>query len=416
MHSQKNSVKNSADNGLVEIREQFPALSQQVRDKNLVYLDSAATTLKPKSVIDRITKFYSYETANVHRGAHYLADAATGEFENARENIRKFINAASIEEVIFTQGTTGGINLVAASYGHFLNEGDEIVLTELEHHSNIIAWQVLAEQKKCVLKYISVMPNGEIDLKSVDEQINSKTKIVAFSACSNILGTFTPIERIVQKAKSVGAATLLDAAQYVSQKKVDVKNLGVDFLVFSAHKLFGPFGFGVLYGRKDLLNKMPVYQTGGSMIAMVDCQKSTYNHLPFKFEAGTPHIAGAVGTSAALDFLNQFNIAELFSHEQNLMRMAVDELRNIEEIKIFGTSENKAAIISFTMQGVHHSDIGQILDQQGVAVRVGHHCTQPLLKSFNLTGTVRASISIYNNENDISQFIEGVKKAKRMLL
>ncbi|MEK6628011.1 MAG: SufS family cysteine desulfurase [Bdellovibrionota bacterium] len=416
MHNPKNSLQNSVNGVLADIRGQFPALNQKIRDKNLIYLDSAATTLKPKCVIDRMTKFYSYETANVHRGAHYLADAATSEFENARETIRNFINAASIEEVIFTGGTTAGINLVAASYGHFLNEGDEIVLTELEHHSNIVAWQVLAEQKKCVLKYIAVLPNGEIDLNSVDKKINAKTKVVAFSACSNILGSFTPIQEIVTKAKSVGAVTLLDAAQFVSQKKVDVQKLDVDFLVFSAHKLFGPFGFGVLYGRKDLLNKMPVYQTGGSMIDRVDYQKSTFNHLPFKFEAGTPHIAGAIGTSAALDFLNQFNITELFSHEQNLMKMLVDELRSIREVEIFGTSENKAAIVSFTMQGMHHSDIGQILDQQGVAVRVGHHCTQPLLKKFNLTGTVRASISIYNNENDISRFIESVKKAKGMLL
>ena len=399
-----------------EIRQQFPALQQKIRDKNLVYLDSAATTLKPQSVIDRITKFYSYEAANVHRGAHYLADRATGEFEKARETIRNFINAGSIEEIIFTKGTTDGINLVAASYGSFLTEGDEIVLTELEHHSNIVAWQVLAAQKKCVLKYIAVLPNGEIDLVSLDEQVTTKSKIVAFSACSNILGTLTPIEKIVAKAKSVGAVTLMDSAQYVSQKKIDVQKLGVDFLAFSAHKLFGPFGFGVLYGRKDLLNKMPIYQAGGSMISVVDYQHSTYNHLPFKFEAGTPNIEGAVGTCAAIEFLSQYKIEELFNHEQNLMRLAVDELKQIATVKFFGASENKAAIISFTLQGAHHSDIGQILDQQGIAVRVGHHCTQPLLKKVDLTGTVRASISIYNNEDDIYQFIEGVKKAKGMLL
>lgn len=406
----------SLNYGLDEIRQQFPALSQKIRGKELIYLDSAATTLKPQSVINRITKFYSYETANVHRGAHYLADAATGEFEKARENIRQFINAESIEEVIFTKGTTDGINLVATCYGSFLGEGDEIVITELEHHSNIVAWQILAEKNKCKLKFISVMPNGEIDLNSLDEQITDKTKIVAFSACSNILGTFTPIEKIVTKAKSVGAVTLMDAAQYVSQKKIDVQKLEIDFLVFSSHKLFGPFGFGVLYGRKDLLNKMPVYQVGGSMISTVEYQHSTYNHLPFKFEAGTPHIEGAIGTSAALDFLNQYKIEELFNHEQKLMKLAVDELKQIENIKFFGTAESKAAIISFTLEGAHHSDIGQILDQQGVALRVGHHCTQPLLKKLGLTGTVRASISIYNNENDILQFVEGVKKAKRMLL
>ena len=399
-----------------EIRQQFPALAQKIRGNDLIYLDSAATTLKPQSVIDRINKFYSFETANVHRGAHYLADEATGEFEKARENIREFINAESIEEVIFTKGTTDGINLVAASYGSLLNEGDEIVITELEHHSNIVAWQLLAARQKCFLKVIAVLPNGELDLASIESQISEKTKIVAFSACSNILGTFTPIEKIVAKAKSVGAVTVMDSAQYVSQKKTDVQKLGIDFLVFSAHKLFGPFGFGVLYGKKDLLNKMPVYQGGGSMISVVDYHVSSYNHLPFKFEAGTPHIQGAIGTSAAIDFLKNYKLEELFKHEQNLMQMAVSELQQIEGLKFFGTAEEKAAIISFTIEGAHHSDIGQILDQQGVALRVGHHCTQPLLKKMGLTGTVRASISIYNNENDIARLVEGVKKAKRMLL
>lgn len=403
-------------NHIEEIREQFPALTQKVRGNDLVYLDSAATTLKPQSVIDRITKFYSFQTANVHRGAHYLADEATGEFEKARENIRDFINAGSIEEIIFTKGTTDGINLVAASFGSFLSEGDEIVITELEHHSNIVAWQVLAAKQKCTLKLIEVLPNGELNLDSIESQITEKARIVAFSACSNILGTFTPIEKIVAKAKSVGAVTLMDAAQYVSQKKIDVQKLRIDFLAFSAHKLFGPFGFGVLYGKKELLNKMPVYQVGGSMISVVEYQSSSYNHLPFKFEAGTPHIEGAVGTSAAIDFLKRYKVEELFRHEQALMRMAVSELKQIENLSFFGTAEEKAAIISFTIEGAHHSDIGQILDQQGVALRVGHHCTQPLLKKMGLTGTVRASISIYNNENDIARFVEGVKKAKRMLL
>lgn len=404
------------DNLNNEIRQHFPALTQKIRGNDLVYLDSAATTLKPQSVIDRITKFYSYETANVHRGAHYLADQATGEFEKARENVREFINAESIEEVIFTRGTTDGINLVAAGFGSFLNEGDEIVITELEHHSNIVAWQVLAAKQRCILKLIAVLPNGEIDLASIENQITEKSRIVAFSACSNILGTFTPIEKIVAKAKSVGAVTVMDSAQYVSQKKVDVQKLGIDFLAFSAHKLFGPFGFGVLYGKKDLLNKMPVYQVGGSMISVVDYQSSSYNHLPFKFEAGTPHIEGAIGTSAAIDFLKKYRLEELFRHEQSLMQMAVSELKQIENLSFFGTAEEKAAIISFTIEGAHHSDIGQILDQQGVALRVGHHCTQPLLKKMGLTGTVRASISIYNNENDIARFVEGVKKAKSMLL
>jgi cysteine desulfurase/selenocysteine lyase len=399
-----------------EVRSFFPALKQKVHGRDLAYLDSAATTLKPQSVIDRITRFYTLETANVHRGAHFLSDAATGEFEKARESVRLFLNAESVEEVIFTKGTTESINLIAQCYGSFLVEGDEIVVTELEHHSNIVAWQVLAQQKKCKLSYIPVTETGELELASINSVISDKAKIVSFSGCSNILGTFTPVDAIVKRAKEVGAVTVMDAAQYVSQKKTDVKALGVDFLVFSAHKLFGPYGMGVVYGRRALLNKMPPYQTGGSMISTVDYAHSTYNHLPFKFEAGTPHIEGAFGLDAAIEFLNQYKLTEIFAHEQKLMRMAVDELKQLERIRFFGTAEDKAAIISFVMDGAHHSDIGQILDQQGVAVRVGHHCTQPLLKKFGLTGTVRASISIYNNETDIAQFIDAIKKAQRMLL
>jgi cysteine desulfurase / selenocysteine lyase len=399
-----------------EVRSQFPALSQKVNGHDLVYLDSAATTLKPQVVVDRITKFYAFETANVHRGAHYLSDAATTEFEQSRETIRQFLNASSIEEIVFTRGTTEGINLIAYGYGNnFLNEGDEIVLTEMEHHSNIVAWQLLAEKKKCLLKYIAVLPNGEIDLDTLNV-INKKTKIVAFTACSNILGTFTPIKQIVEKAKSVGAVTVLDAAQYVSQKKVDVIDLGVDFLVFSSHKLFGPFGFGLLFGRKEILQRMSPYQTGGSMISSVDFLQTSFNSLPFKFEAGTPHVEGAVATKTAIDFFNKIDKSQLFEHEQNLLGMAQDGLKSIDGLQIFGEAREKAPIISFTLVGAHHSDIGQILDQQGIAVRVGHHCTQPLLKKFGLTGTVRASLSLYNNQSDVEKLIEGVKKARRMLL
>lgn len=400
-----------------ELRVQFPALTQKVNGHELVYLDSAATTLKPYSVIERLTKFYSYETANVHRGAHYLSDAATSEFEKARETIRKFIGAESIEEIIFTKGTTESINMVADCYGdQFLSEGDEIVITEIEHHANIVPWQQLALRKKCVLKYISVMEDGQIDLTSMNEMITERTKIVAFTACSNILGTITPVTEIIQKAKSVGAMTLMDAAQYVTQKHINVKELGVDFLAFSAHKLFGPFGFGVLYGKKEFLEQMPPYQTGGSMIASVEQQSTTFNHLPFKFEAGTPHVAGAVGTNSAIEFFDSYNLEGIFQHEQSLMNHLQNELKAMGGVRIIGEAAQKAAIVSFLVDGTHHSDVGQILDQQGIAVRVGHHCTQPLLKKLGLTGTVRASISIYNNQSDIEKLIDGVKKAKRMLL
>jgi len=402
---------------LKAIREEFPALKQKVHGKDLVYLDSAATALKPRAVIERLNKFYTLETANVHRGAHYLSDAATTEFEKAREAIRLFLNADSIEEVVFTRGTTEGINLVAQSYGQeFLNEGDEIVLTEIEHHSNIVPWQILAQKRKCVIKYIGVNEDGSFNENDIATVIGPRTKMVAFTGCSNIVGTLTPVEKIVAKARSVGAVTLLDAAQYVTQKKTDVIKLDVDFLVFSAHKLFGPFGFGVLYGKKELLNKMAPYQSGGSMISSVGYHETTYNHLPFKFEAGTPHVSGAIGTMAAIEFLKSYPMEQLFNHEQRLMQALSEEFKQVEGLKVFGDNKNKAAIVSFNLQGAHHSDIGQILDQQGVAVRVGHHCTQPLLAKFKITGTVRASISIYNNESDVAQLVEGVKKAQRMLL
>ncbi len=402
---------------LAEVRSQFPALQQKVHGHDLVYLDSAATTLKPKSVIERITQFNSFETANVHRGAHFLSDKATVEFEGAREKIRTFLNASGAEEIIFTKGTTEGINLIASSYGEqYLQSGDEIVLTELEHHANIVPWQILAQRKNCKLKYIPVTTEGDLDYSSLDQIITKKTKLISFSGCSNILGTLVDIKRLVAKAKEVGAVTVLDAAQLVSQKPIDVKNMNVDFLVFSAHKLFGPYGFGVLYGKKELLEKMPPYQLGGSMISNVNYVVTTFNELPFKFEAGTPHIEGAVGTAAAIDFFKSLNLTEIFNHEQSLMKKLVAGLQDISGVEFFGTAAEKAAIVSFNIKGAHHSDVGQILDQQGVAVRVGHHCTQPLLKKFDLTGTVRASISIYNNENDIDLFLAAIRKAKRMLL
>ncbi len=399
------------------IRNQFKALNQKINGHQLVYLDSAATTLKPDVVVQRISQFYANESSNVHRGAHHLSDQATRAFEASRIQIQKLINAASDEEIIFTKGTTEGINLVATCFGdHFLKSGDEIVITELEHHANLVPWQNLCLKKNLKLKYITVLPDGSIDEDSIDQIITEKTKLVAFSGCSNILGTFLPIEKIIAKAKTVGAKTLLDAAQLISQKKIDVQLLGIDFLVFSAHKLFGPFGFGILYGKKDLLNQMPAYQYGGSMISEVGFEKTTYNVLPFKFEAGTPHVEGAIGTDTAIQFFNSLGILNVYSHEQQLLNIANEKLQEIPEIQIFGTVKNKSAIISFNLKGAHHSDVGQILDQMGIAVRVGHHCTQPLLKKYGLTGTVRASFSIYNSIDDIDQLIQGLLKAKRMLL
>jgi cysteine desulfurase/selenocysteine lyase len=400
-----------------EIRKNFKALDQKVNDHNLVYLDSAATTLKPQSVVDRIQHFYEFESSNVHRGAHFLSHQATLAFESARRQVQNLINARSDDEIIFTKGTTEGINLIATSYGeNFLQSGDEIVITELEHHANLVPWQNLCLKKNLKLSYISVLADGSIDEESVQKVISEKTKLVAFSGCSNTLGTFLPIEKIISKAKSVGAKTVLDAAQLIAQKPVDVQKLDVDFLVFSAHKLFGPFGFGILYGKKEILNQMPPYQLGGSMIAEVDFDKTTYNVSPFKFEAGTPNVAGAIGTAAAIQFFNSIDISELSVYEHMLLTKATVQLQEIPGVQIFGTTQNKAAIISFNLKGAHHSDVGQILDQMGIAVRVGHHCTQPLLKKFGLTGTIRASFSIYNTVDDINQLVRAVQKAQRMLV
>ncbi len=398
-------------------RNQFLALQQKVNGHPLAYLDSAATTLKPQRVVERIKKFYDYESSNVHRGAHFLSHQATVAFEAARIKIQKFIGAQHFEEIIFTKGTTEGINLIATSYGHtFLNEGDEIVLTELEHHANLVPWQNLAIQKKLKLKFIPINLDGSLNESVLDDVITEKTKIVAFTGCSNTLGILTPVEKIIAKAKSVNAVTVLDGAQLVSQVSIDVQKLNVDFLVFSAHKIFGPFGFGVLYGQKKWLDIMPPYQFGGSMISTVDFERSSYNEAPFKFEAGTPHIEGAIGTAEAIDFIQEIQLEKIFQHEQKLLKYTTDALESVGDVQIYGTSAKKASIVSFNLMGAHHSDVGQILDQQGVAVRVGHHCTQPLMKKLNITGTVRASLSLYNNTNDVDQFIAAVQKAKRMLL
>jgi cysteine desulfurase / selenocysteine lyase len=404
-------------NNLNNVRDQFKALTQTVNGKPLVYLDSAATTLKPSVVVDRITQFYSFETANVHRGAHYLADLGTSHFESARNTVKNFLGAESSEEIIFTKGTTESINMIADCYGmNFLKENDEIVITELEHHANLVPWQNLALKKNLKLKYIPVLLSGELDLSQIDQIITSKTKLVSFTGCSNTMGTFPPVELIIKRAQEVGAVTVMDAAQVVAQKQINVRSLGVDFLAFSAHKLFGPFGFGVLYGKKELLEKMPPYQYGGNMIANVSYDKTSYNSLPYKFEAGTPHVEGAIGTETAINFFTALKYDQLFQHEQDLLKYATASLQTIPELKIFGEAKEKAPLISFNLSGAHHSDVGQILDKQGIAVRVGLHCTQPLLKKFGLTGTVRASFSIYNTREDVDKLVEGINKAKRMLL
>ncbi|MFS4458774.1 aminotransferase class V-fold PLP-dependent enzyme [Bdellovibrio sp. HCB2-146] len=400
-----------------QVRSQFPALNQKVHGKDLVYLDSAATALKPQSVIDRITKLYSYETSNVHRGAHYLGDVATVAFENARTRVAEFLKASSTDEIIFVRGTTEGINLVAQSWGSTnLQKGDVILITEMEHHGNIVPWQMIAEQMGAEVQAVAILDNGELDLEDLKKKLSSKVKMVAFTACSNVLGTVNNAKEITKLAHAVGAKTLVDAAQIVSQEPVDVQDIDCDFLVFSAHKIFGPFGFGVVYGKRSLLEKMPPYQGGGSMIAKVTIEKTTYNDIPHRFEAGTPHVEGAVGLHAAIDFVTQIGFKQIHEFEMQLLKSATDKLLQIPDVKIFGTAPHKGPLISFNLKGAHHSDVGQILDREGVAVRAGHHCAQPLMARLGVPGTVRASFSVYNNENDIQTFIKAVAKAREMLL
>lgn len=399
------------------VREEFPALTQKVHGKNLSYLDSGATTLKPKSVIDRITHFYSYETSNVHRGAHYLGDVATQAFEGARHSVAKFLNASSSEEIIFVRGTTEGVNLIAQTWGHVgVKAGDEILITEMEHHGNIVPWQMLAEQVGAKVVAAGILENGELDLEDFKKKLSSKTKIVAFTASSNVLGTNTDMKLLTRLAHEAGAKVLIDGAQIVSQIAVDVQDIDCDFFVFSAHKLFGPFGFGAVFGKKALLEQMPPYQGGGSMIAKVTIEKTTYNDVPFRFEAGTPHVEGAVGLHAAIDFVHRIGFDKIHAYEMDLLKYATEKLLAIPDVKIYGMAANKGPIISFNIKGAHHSDVGQILDQEGVAVRAGHHCTQPLMARLGVPGTVRASLSVYNNHADIDALVKAVAKAREMLL
>lgn len=401
---------------VMKARSQFLALNQTINGQSLVYLDSAATTLKPMVVAERLQRYYVYESANVHRGAHYLSDQGTENFENARRAVASFLGSSSPEEIVFVRGTTEGINLVAESYGgSFLKAGDEILITQMEHHANIVPWQMLAEKNNFVVKAVSVTDEGEIDQADLKKKLNAKTKILAVTACSNVLGTINDIPSLAKMAHDVGAVIVVDAAQWVSQEKIDVKKWDIDFLTFSSHKLFGPTGIGALYGKKSWLEKMPPYQGGGNMIDQVSLEKTTYNDIPFRFEAGTPHIAGAIGMATALEFFSEYSLDEVRQHEMSLLKKAEEKLLSVSGLKIFGTSSRKAPILSFNIEGLHPSDVGQILDQQGVAVRTGHHCNQILMRRFGIPGTVRASFSIYNNDQDVDRLFQAVVKAKEFL-
>ena len=398
-----------------EIRQDFPALRQQVYGKNLIYFDNGATSQKPQMVLDAIQQYYSKDNANIHRGVHHLSQKATNEYEEARMTVQRYINAPKKEEIIFTKGTTDSINLVANSFTELLQAGDEILISAMEHHSNIVPWQMACERKKLVLKVIPINKRGELDMSAFEELLSSKTKLVAVTHISNSLGTINPVKEIIEKAHAVGAKVLIDGAQSIQHLKVDVQDLNCDFFVFSGHKVFGPTGIGVLYGKEYILNEMPPYQGGGDMIAKVTFEKTTYNELPFKFEAGTPHIAGGICLGTALNYLEQFDMNEIAAYEAELAEYAQDLLSTFEELRIIGTAKHKTSVVSFVVDGIHPFDLGTLLDKQGIAVRTGHHCTQPLMDIFGVPGTVRASFAFYNTKEEIDTFIAAVERSIGML-
>lgn len=397
------------------IRQDFPILKRKVNGYPLVYLDNAATSQTPKQVIDVIVDYYSRYNANIHRGVHTLSQEATDAYENARLKVQKHINAAEPYEIIFTSGTTDSINLVANGFASFLKKGDELLVSAMEHHSNIVPWQMLCERTGAILKVIPMNHEGELLKEEYAKLLSSSTKLVVCNHVSNALGTINPIEKIISLAHEAGAAVLIDGAQAAPHIKIDVQKLNVDFYTISAHKICGPTGVGILYGKEEWLSKLPPYQGGGEMIAEVTFEKTTYADLPHKFEAGTPNICGGIAFGAALDYMNSLGYEAIASYEKELLAYATKELTKIEGLKIYGTSEHKTSVISFNVEGIHPYDIGTILDKLGIAVRTGHHCAQPVMDYFKVPGTVRASFSFYNTKNEVDILVEGVKKAIQML-
>jgi len=393
------------------IREDFPILARKVRGKDLVYLDNAATTQKPQAVIDRIVRYYSEENSNVHRGVHYLSEVATAAYEQARTTVKRFINARDEKEIVFTRGTTESINLVVQSWGRKnIKTGDEILITAIEHHSNIVPWQLLCEEKHALLRIAPVNDRGEVIVDEFKRLLNDRVKIVAFGHASNALGTINPVKQMTAMAHANGWLVLIDGAQGVPHMRVDVQDLDCDFYAFSGHKVYGPTGVGVLYGKEKLLDAMPPWQGGGDMILSVSFEKTTYNALPYKFEAGTPNIAGVIGFAAALDYVGAAGIDNIAAHEQDLLEYATRRLLEIDGLRIIGTAANKAAVISFVLEGVHPHDIGTVLDQDGIAVRTGHHCAQPLMMRFNVPATGRASFGMYNTREEADHLAEGLRR------
>jgi cysteine desulfurase/selenocysteine lyase len=398
-----------------DLRAEFPALHQQVHGHSLVYLDSAATALKPRAVIDAVRSVWERDCANIHRGVHLLSQRATERYELARSRIGAFIGATDKREVIFVRGATEGINLVASSYAlPRLGPGDEIVVSGLEHHANIVPWQVVCERTGAQLRVIPVSDAGEVALSDVDSVLSRRTKIVAVAQVSNALGTILPVAEIVERAHALGAVVLVDGAQGVPHLPVDVKALDVDFYVFSGHKLYGPDGTGVLYGKRELLQAMTPYQTGGDMILSVTFEKTLYSELPSRFEAGTPNIAGAVGLGAAVEFVSGIGFGELVDHEQGLLEFGRIELTKVPGLRLIGTARHKVGVLSFVLEGIHPHDIGTVLDSRGIAVRTGHHCAQPIIERMGVPATVRASLGLYNNEDDLLSLVDGLKKVKEL--
>ena len=400
---------------ITALRAKFPILHTEVNGKPLVYLDNGASSQKPKSVIDAISRYYEAENSNIHRGVHKLSANATMAYEEVRKKVQRFINAKHDHEVIFTSGTTGGINLVASSFGEkFIGKDDEILITAMEHHSNIVPWQMLCERKGSKLQVIPISDEGEINLKDVERLLTAKTKLVSIVHISNSLGTVNPVSEIIRLAHENGTPVLVDGAQAVHHTTIDVQALDCDFYAFSAHKTYGPTGVGILYGKEEYLNAMPPYQGGGDMIKTVSFAKTEYNELPFKFEAGTPHIAGGIGLGAAIDFINSIGFEAISAHEKEVMQYAISTLGSISGLRQIGTAKQRAGVVSFLLDGIHPYDTGVILDKMGIAVRTGHHCTQPVMDRFGIPGTVRASFAVYNTKAEVDKLTEGLERVVRM--
>ena len=405
----------SAEYDIARVRADFPILHQMMRGKPLSYLDNAATTQKPQSVIDSLVRYYTEDNANIHRAVHLLSERATLKYENARVRIQKFLNARDSREIIYVRGTTEGINLVAQTYGKAnIGEGDEILITGMEHHSNIVPWQMLCEQTGAVLRVVPITDSGEVMLDEFERMLSPRTKLLAVVHVSNALGTINPIKWMTKQAHAVGAKVLIDGAQSVAHTRVDVQELDCDFFVFSGHKIYGPTGIGVLYGKAALLEQMPPWQGGGDMISSVTFEKTTYNTLPYKFEAGTPNIAGAIGLGAALDYVSELGLDVIAAYEHELVDYATDALSTVSGLRIVGTADEKASVVSFVMDHIHPHDIGTMLDQEGVAIRTGHHCAQPVMIRYNIPATARASVACYNTREEIDALVRGLRTVQEM--